>query len=146
VKICKTCKQEKPLELFPRGSGYKGGYRPHCIECRRESELKSFHKNKHKRPYDYGRDKDIKLKRTYGISYTEYLAILESQNSCCAICGTANGRTRALAVDHCHDTGEIRGLLCSNCNTGIGNLRDDIELLQKAIQYLENSKEKQNGK
>jgi hypothetical protein len=146
VRTCKTCKQEKPLELFAKGSGYKGGFRPHCLSCRREYENSNFHKHKHKRPYDYEKDKDIKLKRTYGITYSEYLEILESQDNRCAICGTDNTNTRALAVDHCHDTGIIRGLLCSNCNTGIGNLRDDINLLQKAIQYLENSKGKQNGK
>jgi hypothetical protein len=64
----------------------------------------------------------------------------EEQNGVCWIC---EKRTRGrgeekntLAVDHNHKTGKIRGLLCSNCNTGLGNLRDSIELLEKAITYL----------
>ena len=140
MKICKTCKQEKSLDQFPKGNGYKDGIRPHCIECRREYENKSFHKHKHKRPHVYEEDKDRKLKKAYGIGYAEYLNMLEAQNGCCAICGTNDtGNRKAFHVDHCHDTGKIRGLLCGNCNSGIGNLRDDVGLLRRAIDYLEST-------
>lgn len=140
MKVCKTCKKEKPLELFPKGTGYKGGFRPHCLDCRREYENASFHKHKHKRPHDYEADKDRKLKRAYGIGYAEYLTMFEAQGGCCAICGTDDtGGRKAFHVDHCHETGKIRGLLCGNCNSGIGNLRDDIGLLRRAIDYLEST-------
>ena len=140
MKVCKTCNQKKPLDQFPAGKGYKDGIRPHCIECRREYENASFHKHKHKRPHVYEEDKDRKLKRAYGIGYAEYLTMLEVQNGCCAICGTDDfGNRKAFHVDHCHDTGKVRGLLCGNCNSGIGNLRDDIGLLQRAIAYLEST-------
>lgn len=140
LKICKICKEEKPAEDFPAGKGYKNGLRPYCKPCRKEYELKNYHKNKHKRPYDYLYDKDKKLKKAFGISYGEYQKMLEVQSNACAICKTTNtGKRRAFAVDHCHTTGKIRGLLCSNCNTGIGNLRDSVELLKQAIHYLENS-------
>lgn len=139
TKVCKTCTTEKSIEDFPKGKGYKDGIRPHCIECRRVYEVEMFHK--HKRPYDYEYHRNSKLKNTYGISYTEYLTMLEAQGGCCAICGTNDtGKRKAFAVDHCHETGNIRGLLCSNCNTGIGNLRDDIGLLERAIEYLRNTK------
>jgi len=140
TKTCKTCGKTKSYDEFPNGRLYSDGKRPHCITCRRASERKSYHKNKHKNPYVYEVDKDSKLKRAYGISYQEYLTILEVQQNSCAICGVdQEDVSRAFAVDHCHDTGKIRGLLCSNCNTGIGNLRDDVGLLERAIEYLNNA-------
>lgn len=63
--------------------------------------------------------------------------MLDMQGGRCAICGTDNtGKRRCFHVDHNHDTGKIRGLLCGNCNSGLGNLRDDVGLLNRAIQYL----------
>ena len=133
---------EKGIEQFPKAKLYKDGVRPHCIECRRAYEVKSYHKHKHKRPYVYEEDKDRKLQKSYGIGYAEYLTMLDAQNNACAICGTNDtGNRKAFHVDHCHDTGKIRGLLCGNCNSGIGNLRDDINLLQRAIAYLQSTKE-----
>ena len=138
--MCKTCAKLLPIEAFPKNNAYKGGYRPHCIECRRVYEVASFHKHKHKRPYDYEYDKDKKLQAAYGIGYAEYNTMLAAQNGCCAICGTnSTGGRKAFHVDHCHDTGKVRGLLCGNCNSGIGNLRDDIGLLKRAITYLEST-------
>jgi len=71
----------------------------------------------------------------------DYQALYDAQKGLCAICnGRAVGRGKknnTLAVDHNHATGKIRGLLCSNCNTGIGNLKDDVAVLKKAISYLE---------
>lgn len=140
-KTCKTCRSEKDVSEFPKGKGYKDGIRPHCLDCRREYENASFHKHKHKRPHCYEADKDRKLKKAYGIGYAEYKSMLAAQDGRCAICGTRDtGNRKAFHVDHCHDTGVVRGLLCGNCNSGIGNLRDNVELLQRAIEYLTNSK------
>lgn len=82
------------------------------------------------------------VSRKFGISQSEYSALYESQNGVCAIClnpetATRNGVVRALAVDHCHKSGRVRGLLCSNCNTGIGKLKDDPKIIRRAAQYLE---------
>lgn len=79
--------------------------------------------------------------RKFGISREIYSQMLQAQNGVCAICGNPETATRlgvvkALSVDHCHATGRIRGLLCSDCNTGIGKLKDDLKILQSAIQYL----------
>lgn len=137
MRQCKTCKIEKPKSLFPSNKKYKDGIRPHCIDCRQAYEVKNYHKNKHKRPYVYENDKNRKLLKEYGISYSEYLIMLEAQNGGCAICGTTStGNRKAFHVDHCHKTGKVRGLLCGNCNSGIGNLRDSIPLLERAIEYL----------
>jgi len=72
----------------------------------------------------------------------EYIALLEKQNYVCAICelpetAAIRGRTLALAVDHCHGTNRIRGLLCMQCNRAIGGLRHSKALFEKAIAYLE---------
>src|SRR6266851_7644995 len=78
------------------------------------------------------------LKYTYGISVEEYDALLARQNGKCAICREKpEGQT--LCVDHCHVTGRIRGLLCRNCNVGLGNYRDDPRLMRAGAAYLEAS-------
>ena len=86
------------------------------------------------------------LKSKYGITKDQYMALLEAQNYKCKICGLTSatqaaksGRKRvptALVVDHCHETGRIRGLLCSNCNSMLGMARDNPVTLLRAIQYL----------
>jgi len=89
--------------------------------------------------------KNAELQKMFGISLDDYYDILEKQNSVCAICGKPesvkdnNGKTRSLAVDHDHATGEIRGLLCTNCNKALGHIQDSPALLQKAIAYLTKS-------
>ncbi len=87
--------------------------------------------------------RNYSLKSKYGISLQEYNELLHRQDGKCAICYTSiPGRGRKnLLVDHNHKTGQIRGLLCHNCNNGIGFLRldDGIDLLNKAIYYLSNT-------
>ena len=141
MRVCKTCGEEKEKSEYPKRTGYKDGIRPHCHSCRKTYEVANYHNNKHKRPYDYGYHRDKKLQKAYGISYSEYKIMLVCQNGACAICGTTDtGKRKSFHVDHDHDTGMVRGLLCGNCNSGIGNLRDDIGLLKRAIEYLSNSR------
>lgn len=89
---------------------------------------------------------DGKLKRTYGITLDQYNQISEQQNNVCAICKDSDEdrkhlKFKRLCIDHNHSTGEIRGLLCSECNKAIGLLNDDPELLQSAITYLTRKKQ-----
>ena len=91
------------------------------------------------------RAKHQDLKKYYGLSFTEYQSILDSQKGVCAICGNTEQATknyslekRNLAVDHSHTTGKVRGLLCTHCNQGIGNFRENVDFLAKAISYLVN--------
>jgi hypothetical protein len=79
--------------------------------------------------------KDCYYKYKYNITFDEYSALLEGQNSCCAIC-KKKPTNKHLAVDHCHKTGKIRGLLCNSCNRAIGLMKDDITLLKNSIKYL----------
>ena len=81
------------------------------------------------------------LIRNYGITLEEYDRLFFLQSGRCAICGgeetsTIKGVVKRLSVDHCHDTGRIRGLLCNSCNRGIGLLKDSVEVLSSAIEYL----------
>ena len=87
--------------------------------------------------------RNIELKKNFGISLDEYNKMLKDQNGVCKICGNPemtyhnnSDRLRNLAVDHCHTTGKVRGLLCSRCNQGLGNFRDNPDFLAKAISYL----------
>jgi hypothetical protein len=77
------------------------------------------------------------LNNKFGITVEEYDKLYLQQKGRCGICEKHQSEfKRRFAVDHNHDTGQVRGLLCGNCNTGIGNLRDSIKLLKKAIKYL----------
>lgn len=85
------------------------------------------------------RARKSQLKRYYGITTEEYKVILETQNYRCAICGKHKDLIKNgydLAVDHCHKSGKVRGLLCSTCNLSLGGFKDSEELLLKAIIYL----------
>lgn len=80
-----------------------------------------------------------RLKCMYGLSQDEYEAMLLKQKGLCAICG-GKCRHENLSVDHCHATGAVRGLLCENCNRGLGLMMDSPELLRLAASYLEEAK------
>lgn len=93
-------------------------------------------------------ERERNFKRKYGITIEEYNKLLEKQNYVCEICKNKetsvdgkNGSKRKLAVDHCHNSNKIRGLLCWRCNSMIGRLNEDVTLLKKMIVYLE----KHNG-
>ena len=86
-------------------------------------------------------NRNCKLKKAYGISTSDFDELLKAQGGVCAICKQAPSRTafntQRLHVDHNHGTGKIRGLLCLNCNRGIGAFQDNFELLHLAATYLE---------
>ena len=90
-------------------------------------------KRKDRRNYSHA----THIMELYGISSEEYQKIYEFQGGACAICQRAKGIRKKLSVDHCHTTGEVRGLLCSTCNAKVlGHLRDDVDALLRAVDYL----------
>jgi hypothetical protein len=108
-----------------------------CKDC-----VKIYNQNNQK-DIGWKARKNNELKKTYGISYKEYLIILKEQDGLCAICKTKqekihhkSNKQQKLSVDHDHDTGEVRGLLCSKCNFALGGFKDKVEYLQNAITYL----------
>lgn len=124
---CKKCSDDLPLNNFYFNKNGKYKKQNVCKKCMNV--------------YDYKTDKNNKLKKAYGITLKEYEELLSKQNGKCVICNIDNNgkyrsKLRAFAVDHCHSTGKIRGLLCSDCNTGIGLLKDNVNFLESAIKYL----------
>lgn len=79
-----------------------------------------------------------KIKCKYGLKILDYELMFKKQNGLCAIC-CKNNNKKLLSVDHCHDTLIIRGLLCTKCNIGLGYFNDDVNLLNKAVLYLNNT-------
>ena len=114
-------------------------YRERHPERYKESQRKWREKNKQ---YNRDRQRPYHLKYRYGMSVGEYDALFKQQNGQCAICGTTEptGKWNVLAVDHCHHTGDVRGLLCNECNRGMGLLGDDASLLRAAADYLDDHK------
>jgi len=91
------------------------------------------------------------LRYRYNISLSEFIELRESQKDACKICGcrleiskNSSLRSKKVAVDHCHRTGLVRGLLCFACNTGLGHFRDDLTLLKSAITYLSTFEQREN--
>lgn len=78
----------------------------------------------------YGRKWEVRKK--YGLEWDEYLELLDAYDHACAICGSRED----ICVDHCHETGQVRGILCRKHNAGIGALGDSVEGLQRALEYL----------
>lgn len=108
-------------------------------EKRRLRRIKNSVANKIQQREYYHSDRGVnnRLKRDYGISIIEYNEMASSQEDCCMICGIHKSKLKnRLAVDHCHNSNIIRGLLCHTCNLVIGNSRDNIKILESAIKYL----------
>ena len=133
-KQCSKCKDFKDLSLFSVRKNRTSGVQSACKECRNSSP-----KNR-----DIEKEREWGLLKNYNLSSEEFEKILLSQNNCCAICGInqdklKGGIKKHLCVDHCHNTGEVRGLLCDKCNRGIGLLGDNVDTLKNAVSYLENN-------
>lgn len=129
MKKCKVCWEEKPMnEYYTKKESIDGHYHT-CKACYKERVNKRWCKE---------RQRDYDLKRKYGISAEEYDMLLDTQDNRCAICRKEwTEDTKRFAVDHNHDTGEVRGILCHGCNAGIGNLQDSARILRAAADYLE---------
>ena len=107
-----------------------------------EYQLNYYHKRKCDKSWYEARPLNgahSRRKAKYGITRAEFEALVNKQNGRCAICEVEKGSK--LRVDHDHETGKIRALLCSNCNSGLGLLNDSPGLLQKAALYLESHSE-----
>lgn len=127
LKVCKVCNEEKADSNFTLRND-KCGLRPLCRTCLSQRVGTS----------GAGRKAFLKylLKTKYAMTVDDYLEMLERQENRCAICGGVNKTGRRLYIDHCHDTGKVRGLLCLNCNAGLGQFSDSLALLESATDYL----------
>lgn len=138
TKRCNRCKEELPLDAFHKSSTNKDGRQRRCAKCTIKYNLARYHKNPEKfRAYQkkYDKDSNAKLRarlRKYGLTQEEFDSMMCAAAGRCALCN----KQADLFIDHCHKTQKIRGLLCLQCNTALGNFQDDVLLLKKAIQYL----------
>lgn len=141
-KICRLCNIELPVSRFSIRDKNKGTLRTECKTCLANERKKSprhgmWHKENKEKVTNY--NMKLGLKRNYGMSYQEYVDLLDAQGGMCAICGTDKfmGVGKRAHVDHCHATGKVRGLLCNLCNVGIGALKENTETLRNALDYIE---------
>lgn len=130
-KHCAKCDTEKPLEEFGKDRSRFDGLRHWCKVCSRAYYVQWRGTND-----GTIREKTYHLRKTHGMSVQELALRLSKQGNKCAICGGSfEGDLRA-CVDHDHETGVRRGILCGSCNSGIGLLGDSVERLRAAADYL----------
>ena len=144
-KTCSACGQVKPATQFYKRSASKDGLQNHCKPCINERITRKRANNReYMRSYmktEAGKTavRKHRLKKNYGLTLDDFNSLLARQKFSCACCGTKNpkGNSNQWHVDHCHVTGEVRGLLCNACNIGIGCLGDNLQGIRNALYYLE---------
>lgn len=137
-KLCCVCKTIKPVSEFYKDKTRRTGVATSCKTCGRSRQIAWRKSNPHQ--YDSVRRNRV-LKREYGITIEDYNKMFAEQKGKCLICDTHQSEvSRAFPVDHCHETGKVRGLLCHSCNGGLGLAKDSISILRGMIAYLERSK------
>lgn len=138
MKECTKCLASLPLDAFHKDKrGTQGRYYK-CRPCTNKHRAE-YRKAKIKADPDHY--KNLKLKERYGISFEDRASLATEQDNKCKICLTseASSKRGVLCVDHCHATGEVRGLLCDLCNKALGHFRDNPTLLKVGIAYLTNN-------
>jgi len=158
MKRCKKCGELKAYAEFHRASAMRDGYRSECKTCHQAQQKRWYRANREaviakvKRWQQENKDvvnarnkayreanplamRQYHLRRTFGIEITDYERLLERQGGGCAICGRPPKKT-SLHVDHDHESGVMRGLLCVGCNNALGQFRDSTDLLARASSYL----------
>lgn len=156
MRACKSCGVSKPLDSFKAAPRCKEGRTPTCTACINEARAekrranpeahrarsKAWRDGNTQKARDSVRSSTLKMK--YGISRSDYERMRDEQGGVCAICSGPEtsrdprwSKLRELAVDHCHLTGRVRGLLCFACNSGIGKFSDSPDTLRAAAIYLE---------
>lgn len=151
MKTCTGCHEEKPIEEFSLDRKLSDGHNTRCKACvsrymraryerlgqeERDKNSQYMRRWRAENAERYQRnERGASLRRRYGIGIDDYERMFHRQSGQCAICGkSVDG---VLHVDHDHKTGRVRGLLCFDCNSGIGKMKDDPAVLRRAATYLE---------
>lgn len=155
TKTCTKCGESKPRSLFYAHKHTADGRATYCMECQKadsrarraasRERVKAWNAAAREREAPSARSvrmREYRLSR-YGLTGEQYDEMLQAQEGVCAVCrqpewfiDPRKGTPRNLAVDHCHSTGRVRGLLCGRCNRAIGHFEDDHEVLTRAAAYL----------
>lgn len=152
VKVCSKCKTTKRLEDYFKARHHKDGRESWCKVCKNKRSVEIYAENiVHARKFRANWRKNNPgyyltqywPGKTPDECFAEYTRLLHKQNNVCAICKgiekhkhALSGNVRKLCVDHCHKTGIVRGLLCSECNRSLGAYRDEPEHLKSLFEYL----------
>ena len=145
--------QKNKKKLLSRSKSRYSSMTPEQQERQRQYQREYYRNNKEKSveysrkyradPENRVREWERMIEKKFGMDRHDYQNMLDEQNGTCAICDgteTHSQRTEGrLSIDHCHTTGKVRGILCNQCNSLLGWARDDINTLQRAIEYLETS-------
>lgn len=125
MRVCNRCRENKPQSDYAPSAWDRSGGFHGCRDCRVEV------------------NRSQRLKSRYGITTEEWQALFIKQKGKCAICKRLPRKVREdrrfpLVVDHCHDTGRVRGLLCDSCNVSLGRLGDNEDALTLVLEYVRN--------
>lgn len=148
-KFCSSCNLSLDISHFGKRTEYRDGYRNQCNECRSQKQAAYQRARGHRKrkppqpittPEQSAELRRTKLRLKYGLSEDDFARMLAAQSGGCAICGTdkPSGRYGVFCVDHCHETGRIRGLLCLPCNSSLGRLGDTEKAIERVLSYVRN--------
>ena len=130
MKTCSSCRESLGLSQFHKNKRQPGGRANNCKPCTSTLGAKDYQKNKRART-------SAGLFRKYGITLDDYDRMADEQDHACALCLEPElVEDRRLAIDHDHETGRIRGLLCFKCNTALGRVADTESALKRLSDYL----------
>lgn len=142
MKQCAKCKEYRIEREFQKDRTTKDGYDYNCKSCN-SAESKALWASEKGKKSQQARSRKYELRRLYGITLQQYEIMFIEQNGSCAICSIKQEEVgRNFDVDHDHKTGIVRGLLCVNCNTALGLLKEDKNRAEKMFQYLEHNSSK----
>lgn len=134
MKTCSKCGEQKETVQYYPAPQCVDGVRPECRACNKNARAV---RHRHAKKHNPEQRKSVVLKSKYGITMTDFNNMVASQEAKCKICkSTYPGPKGRFAVDHCHKTNKVRGLLCYLCNIGLGSFRDNQEFLLSAVEYL----------
>jgi hypothetical protein len=143
MKTCTHCLQQKDESQFytytKQDKHKTGALHACCKQCQKEKRTAHRKANP---SMAYAAARRAKIKRLFGITPEDYDQMFSDQLGVCAICLRASPDGRRLHIDHDHATKVVRGLLCHDCNRGLGIFKDDLNRLSRAIEYLSRSKRK----
>lgn len=136
MKLCPTCNEDLPVTRFPKNRSKPDGYASQCGSCRNGKVTPDYGLNRRRKKTREDRQIGYQIKRKYGLGVCELTRMRIECSDRCGICGEPELKNQRLSIDHDHETGRIRGLLCSACNLGLGSFRDNTKRLESAIHWL----------
>jgi hypothetical protein len=149
MKNCTKCSNQKPLSEYNKNKKRKDGLSAWCKSCTKLSSAKWYKINANKviarsRQWALSNQEKKKLnsrkshlKRKYNMSLEDEKKLIDNQKNKCAICNIEMITEQSkFHIDHCHNSGKVRGVLCNSCNTGLGMFKDSQEYLKSAVKYL----------